>query len=104
MLIASILSALSLLTNLIVLFLIYSLVKRIKESEIKAQKRHQAAMDKIVGLVPIVPKANPAPNEAATEPEPEQVLDENVPWDIPDDVKITVEGGDTLVPPGFEAT
>ena len=43
-----------------------------------------------------------SPNEASKKVKNTQILDENVPWDIPKDVKLAVEGGDTNTPPDFE--
>ena len=102
MLIATILFAIILITQGIVIFYLLSLVSTLKETDSNNQKRFQAAMDKVVALDK-QPPVQSSPNEAIEDEEDSNLMDENAPWEIPEDVKITVEGGDTLVPPGFEA-
>ena len=43
----------------------------------------------------------PIPNTVMKEDTDGIVFDENVPFDIPNDVKFEVEGGDSQVPPSF---
>jgi len=102
MLIPSILFSLILATQLAILFYILRLGKKIKATEKNNQLRFQKSMDRVVAL-DTKPKPVQSPNQALEQEEESTLLDENVPWEIPSDVKITVEGGDTLVPPGFEA-
>ena len=45
--------------------------------------------------------SNLTPNEVAKAPEENVAFEEDNPWTIPPDVKIEVEGGDTLIPPGY---
>ena len=103
MLIATILFAIILITQGIVIFYLLRLVSTLKETDSNNQKRFQAAMDKVVALDKQPPAVQSSPNEATEDEEDSNLMDENAPWEIPEDVKITVEGGDTLVPPGFEA-
>ena len=55
-------------------------------------------------VVNAAPTETPAPNEATNIEEDVVPLDEQHPWSIPKDVKLEVEGGDTLAPPGYEVT
>ena len=48
------------------------------------------------------PQSSPEPNEAAQQEEEVVPLDEQSPWHIPRDVKIEVEGGDSLAPLEYE--
>ena len=86
--------------QIVTLYFIMRLVERIDATEKRNQIRFQKYMDNIVALTPTIVK--PAPNEAVEVKDDGNILDENVPWNIPKDVKITVEGGDTLAPPEFE--
>ena len=101
MLIASILLGIVFIVQIATLAIIIYLVKQIKTTESQNQKRFQRAMDKVVALEP-PPSISNQPNEATEVKDDGQILDENVPWNIPDDVKITVEGGDSHTPPGYE--
>lgn len=48
------------------------------------------------------PPEPPLPNEVSQINRDEIEFDENVPFEIPKDVKFEVEGGDSHIPPGFE--
>jgi len=55
-------------------------------------------------LVTNPPVAAPSPNEATQEDVEEVPLSEQSPWEIPNNIKIEVEGGDTFAPYGYEVT
>jgi hypothetical protein len=102
MTIPSFLIALIALAQLVIVGGILYLVTFIQRKTELQQQLYQRVMDKIVGLEPTGDIVTKQPNEATQEQNDFTPLDENVPWDIPGDVKIKVEGGDTLVPPGYE--
>ena len=103
MTIASIFIGLIFIVQIMTLASVLYLVRHIKSSESSSQKRFQRAMDKVVALEPST-SISTEPNEASEKKDDGEMLDENVPWDIPDDVKITVEGGDSHTPPGYEVS
>ena len=91
----------------LLIFLILSVrhhqaITRASIEELKSQYRD--AVDRIshieIGNPPVKPSAN-----QATKSEAEIVpLDEQNPWQIPNDVKVEIEGGDTIAPLGYEVT
>jgi hypothetical protein len=99
-----------LLTTITLLFLfsayIYTRILKIL-GELRAIKnliaKHDDSMTKKL-LVTHQPNLTPAPNEATIIEDESVPLDEQHPWSIPKDVKVEVEGGDTLAPPGFEVS
>jgi hypothetical protein len=100
MTIPAILFAIILAVQFVILYFVLSLVKQVRVADNNNKMRFQKALDRLVAIDK--PKVVQSPNEAIEEKEEPALLDENAPWEIPKDVKITVEGGDTLVPPGFE--
>ena len=59
-------------------------------------------MTKALVINPV--QSAPSPNEATQEDDEVIPLDEQTPWQIPQDVKVEVEGDTSNVPFGFEVT
>jgi len=101
-------SILTIIVPTINLFLLILLLTQVRHNQIvttaaiiELKEQYKEALNRI-GALEIVKASPPSPNEATKKPAKQQILDENVLWNIPKDVKIAVEGGDSNIPPDFE--
>jgi hypothetical protein len=91
-----ILIALAVINILIATGLTFYLVIHISKTNLVTKRQEEQ--------IKLISPEPPSPNQATKAEEVEVPLDEQSPWQIPNDVKVEIEGGDTLSPLGYEVT
>jgi hypothetical protein len=85
---------------LLTLAVFYKLTRNSKQ--LKEVVAHET--DEVKKSVQNPVSASPSPNEATQEEEQIVSLDEQTPWQIPRDIKVEVEGSESVAPLGYEVT